>query len=99
MRTIGNGLRNFEIWSSDEDGTRAGIPCPNYKTTPTGRYRALADFMCIALTSPPLHGGSSVVPGFDPLILWPRIHDHKRQVTMTTLFTARCSGMKKKFIK
>ncbi|GBO29675.1 hypothetical protein AVEN_88859-1 [Araneus ventricosus] len=32
-----NGLRNFEPLSDDEGNTRAGIPSPNFRTTPTGR--------------------------------------------------------------
>ncbi|GFT66594.1 hypothetical protein TNCV_2737831 [Trichonephila clavipes] len=32
---LGDGPRNFEPWSSDVDDT-AGIPSPNYHTTPMG---------------------------------------------------------------
>ncbi|GFW21664.1 hypothetical protein TNCV_4281791 [Trichonephila clavipes] len=35
-RAFGDGPRNFEPWSSDVDDTWAGIPVPNYHTTPTG---------------------------------------------------------------
>ncbi|GFS96058.1 hypothetical protein TNCV_2928081 [Trichonephila clavipes] len=36
-RTFGDGLRNFEPWSSDKDITLAGTPpSPNYHTTLTG---------------------------------------------------------------
>ncbi|GFX01108.1 hypothetical protein TNCV_4580741 [Trichonephila clavipes] len=35
-RAFGDGPRNFEPWSSDVDDTSAGIPSPNYHTTPTG---------------------------------------------------------------
>ncbi|GFY35220.1 hypothetical protein TNCV_5045941 [Trichonephila clavipes] len=31
-RAFGDGPRNFEPWSSDEDDTRAGTPSPNYHT-------------------------------------------------------------------
>ncbi|GFT55151.1 SEC14-like protein 2 [Trichonephila clavipes] len=34
-RAFGDGPRNFELWSSDEDDTSAGTPSPNYHTTPT----------------------------------------------------------------
>ncbi|GFV50940.1 hypothetical protein TNCV_302011 [Trichonephila clavipes] len=35
-RTLGDGPRHFEPWSSVEDDTVTGIPSPNYHTTPTG---------------------------------------------------------------
>ncbi|GFX26982.1 transposable element Tcb1 transposase [Trichonephila clavipes] len=35
-RALGEGLRKFESWSSNEDDTRAVTPCPNYHTIPTG---------------------------------------------------------------
>ncbi|GFY18712.1 uncharacterized protein TNCV_2399341 [Trichonephila clavipes] len=49
-RAFGEGSRNFEPRSSDEDDTRAGTPSPNYHTTPTGG-RLSSDLTCIA----PLH--------------------------------------------
>ncbi|GFX45878.1 hypothetical protein TNCV_3607391 [Trichonephila clavipes] len=33
---FGDGPRNFEPWSSDEDDTWAYTPSPNNHTTPTG---------------------------------------------------------------
>ncbi|GFU15076.1 hypothetical protein TNCV_5033181, partial [Trichonephila clavipes] len=36
-RAFGNGSRNFEPWSSDEDDTSVGTPSPNYITTPQQR--------------------------------------------------------------
>ncbi|GFT17525.1 hypothetical protein TNCV_4807661 [Trichonephila clavipes] len=34
-RVFSDGPLNFESQSSDEDDTRAGIPFPNFQTTPT----------------------------------------------------------------
>ncbi|GFX39610.1 hypothetical protein TNCV_2103541 [Trichonephila clavipes] len=36
VRAFGDGPRNFEPWSSDEDDTRVGTPSPNYHTSPMG---------------------------------------------------------------
>ncbi|GFU68901.1 hypothetical protein TNCV_4882281 [Trichonephila clavipes] len=36
-RALGDGPRNFEPWSNDEDDTCAGTPSPSYHTTATGR--------------------------------------------------------------
>ncbi|GFT83569.1 hypothetical protein TNCV_4866311 [Trichonephila clavipes] len=35
-RAFGDGPRNFETWSNDEDDERAGTPSLNFYTTPTG---------------------------------------------------------------
>ncbi|GFX35054.1 hypothetical protein TNCV_2329941 [Trichonephila clavipes] len=57
-RAFGNGLRNFEPRSSDEDDTCAGTPCPNYNTTPT--FELSTDSTCMAH----LRGGFLVVLGY-----------------------------------
>ncbi|GFV78186.1 hypothetical protein TNCV_1036541 [Trichonephila clavipes] len=35
-QTFGDGPRNFEPWSNDEDETGAGYLSPNYHTSPNG---------------------------------------------------------------
>ncbi|PRD30837.1 UNVERIFIED_CONTAM: hypothetical protein NCL1_25199 [Trichonephila clavipes] len=56
MRTIGNGSRNFKLWPSDDDDTRAGTPSPDFQSTE--RRFSLYRFN----VHPPLqHSGASVV--------------------------------------
>ncbi|GFX24879.1 hypothetical protein TNCV_3451511 [Trichonephila clavipes] len=58
-RVFGDGPRNFEPWTSQEDDTRDGIPSPNYHSTSNGKtFELSTDLICID----PLHGGSSEVP-------------------------------------
>ncbi|GFW34208.1 hypothetical protein TNCV_384241 [Trichonephila clavipes] len=59
-RAFGDGPRNFEPWSSDEEDTWADTPSPKYPTTPKRGYlSSRTDLTCIA----PLHDESSVVLG------------------------------------
>ncbi|GFV74835.1 hypothetical protein TNCV_1040731 [Trichonephila clavipes] len=61
MRAIGDGYRNFEPWSSDEDDTRADSPSKlQHQWKDIGRFK---------VHRPPLHGGSSVAPRIEPSIL------------------------------
>ncbi|GFU12993.1 RNase H domain-containing protein [Trichonephila clavipes] len=54
-KAFGDGPRNFEPWSSDEDETCAGTPSPRYHTKPR-MFEFSTNLTCIA----PLHGGSTV---------------------------------------
>ncbi|GBL90970.1 hypothetical protein AVEN_184372-1 [Araneus ventricosus] len=38
-----DGYHNFELWSDNMDGTSAGNPSPNFRTTPDGGYLAPYD--------------------------------------------------------
>ncbi|GFV83612.1 hypothetical protein TNCV_3611881 [Trichonephila clavipes] len=59
-RGFGDGPRNFEPWSSDEDDTRTDTASPNFHTTPT---RGRLSVIIFNVHLPPLHGGSSAVLG------------------------------------
>ncbi|GFV62477.1 hypothetical protein TNCV_630561 [Trichonephila clavipes] len=48
MRAIGDGLREVEPRSSNDDDIYAGIHSPNYHTTPSGGLRATMDLTCIS---------------------------------------------------
>ncbi|GFV24521.1 hypothetical protein TNCV_814051 [Trichonephila clavipes] len=66
-RAFGDGPRNCEPWSSDEDDTGAGTLSPNYHTN--GRtFELSTDLTYIA----PLHGGSSAALGSN---LWHAGHE------------------------
>ncbi|GFS90782.1 hypothetical protein TNCV_1003721 [Trichonephila clavipes] len=54
-KDIGDGLRNYEPWSNDEDETWAGNTCTSFHSTPTGRLQASKNLTCISS----LQGGSS----------------------------------------
>ncbi|GFW45401.1 hypothetical protein TNCV_4735081 [Trichonephila clavipes] len=58
MRALGDGSRNIQPMSSDEDDTRAVTTSPNYHTN-RRTFQLSTDFTCIA----PLHGRSLVVLG------------------------------------
>ncbi|GFV31274.1 hypothetical protein TNCV_1640261 [Trichonephila clavipes] len=49
-RAFRDGPRNFELWSSDEDDTLAGIPSPYFPTTPTGGRTSFDTFLAPAPT-------------------------------------------------
>ncbi|GFX32015.1 hypothetical protein TNCV_4098661 [Trichonephila clavipes] len=59
-RAFGDGPRNFEPWSSDQDDTCVGTTSPNFNTPPTGG-RLSSDIFYVH--RPPLLGGSSAVLG------------------------------------
>ncbi|GFT16518.1 hypothetical protein TNCV_281481 [Trichonephila clavipes] len=64
-RAIGNGTSNFEPWSTPE----LAPPSTNYHIN--GRVLNHDRFTDLA----PLHGGSSVVPGIEPVTLRPQFRD------------------------
>ncbi|GFV39921.1 hypothetical protein TNCV_1808331 [Trichonephila clavipes] len=57
-RAFGDRPSNFEPWSNDEDGSRAGTPSPNFHTTSLGGCLNLNRFN---MHRPNLHGESSVI--------------------------------------
>ncbi|GFV38438.1 hypothetical protein TNCV_4393191 [Trichonephila clavipes] len=59
-RAFGDGPRNFEPWSSNENDNRADIPSTNFDTTSTGGRLSFDIFYEHWL---PMSGGFSVVQG------------------------------------
>ncbi|GFU47724.1 hypothetical protein TNCV_4464751 [Trichonephila clavipes] len=55
---FGDGPRNFEPWSSDEDDTWAGTSFPNYNTTPTGGRLSSRQFQRASLPYPAVFSGT-----------------------------------------
>ncbi|GFW71638.1 hypothetical protein TNCV_2548511 [Trichonephila clavipes] len=73
-KAFGDGPRNFEPWSSNEEDTSADKPSHNFYTTPTGGRLRINIFN---VHRPHLHGGSSVALGSNSQ------HAHHESMTLT----------------
>ncbi|GFV39355.1 hypothetical protein TNCV_1230571 [Trichonephila clavipes] len=80
MRAIGDGPRNFEPWSSDENGTSVGTSPSKLPHHANGRTL----FDRLNMHQHPLYGRTSVEPRLEPATHRSRVRDHNHCATAVT---------------